>query len=142
VEILNAQTRPGILTVLNLSHPVFVAAVSAAQQSGLSVEEWLEHRVCYAMSEDEVMVADGLDSIAPWSLACADLFVNVVNNAPELLHGRWEILHSHVRIDRSLWCEPTITVGEAEDGEFNPPYLSSASVRAAWPRLCAKTFCV
>lgn len=139
--VLNAQERVGVQTILNLSPAVCAAALSAAEQSGLSLEEWLEHRVSYAMADDEVMIADGLNSIAPWSLACADLFVEVVNSAPETLHGRWEMLHSRVRLDRSLWREPTTSVAEIEAGEYNPPYLSLALVKAAWPRLCAATFC-
>lgn len=140
--VLNAHERIGVRTMINLSPAVCAAALSAAEQSGLSLEEWLEHRVSYAMAEDEVMIADGLNAIAPWSLACADLFVGVVNGAPESLHGRWAILYERVLFERALWHEPIQSLSDVEAGEeFNPPYLSLARVRAAWPRLCAATFC-
>ncbi|QKL60733.1 hypothetical protein HI808_03180 [Ralstonia solanacearum] len=138
---LNPPT--GVRTVLHLSPAVCAAAMSAAQQSGLNLQEWLDHRVSYAMVDDEVMVERGLDAVAPWSLACADLFVQVANHAPEALSGRWALLYERVRLERALWHEPTQTVEAIETGALpSEPYLSRAKLRAVWPRLCAATFCV
>lgn len=133
----------GIRTLLHLSPAVCAAAITAAQQSGLSLQEWLDHRVSYAMADDDVMVEHGLDAVAPWSLATAELFVQVANSAPEALRGRWALLYERIRLDRSLWHEPSQTVGEIEDGALVcEPYISLSKLRAAWPRLCAATFCV
>ncbi|CAJ0794424.1 MULTISPECIES: hypothetical protein [Ralstonia] len=133
----------GVRTVVHLSPAVCAAALSAAQQSAQSLQEWLEDRVGYAMADDDVMLDRGLDAVAPWSLACADLFVQVANGAPEALHGRWALLYERVRLERSLWCEPTQTVDDIEAGApVSEPYISLPKLRAAWPRLCAATFCV
>lgn len=135
--------QPGIRTVLHLSPAVCAAAIQAAQQSGLSLQEWLDHRVSYAMSDDDVMADRGLDRLAPWSLAAADLFAQVANYAPETFCGRWALLYERVRLERALWHEPTQTVGEIEDGApVSEPYISISRLRAAWPRLCAATFCM
>jgi hypothetical protein len=135
--------QTGVRTVLHLSPAVCAAAIQAAQQSGLSLQEWLDHRVSYAMSDDEVMNDRGLDGLAPWSLATAALFAQVANSAPEALCGRWALLYERVRLERSLWHEPSQTVGEIEDGApITEPYISLPRLRAAWPRLCAATFCM
>lgn len=140
--IVNTQSI-GVRTVLHLSPAVCAAAISAAQQSGQSLQEWLEDRVGYAMADDDVMLEKGLGAVAPWSLACADLFVQVANGAPEALHGRWALLYERVRLERSLWHEPAQSVEEIEAGAlFAEPYISLPKLRAAWPRLCAATFCV
>jgi len=99
-----------------MSPAVCAAAIKTAQQSGLSLQEWLDHRVSYAMSDNDVMVEFGLDAVAPWSLAAAELFVQVANSAPQALQGRWALLYERVKLDRSLWREPKQTVGEIEDG--------------------------
>ncbi|CAG9179228.1 hypothetical protein [Cupriavidus pinatubonensis] len=133
----------GVRTVLHLSPAVCAAAMSAAQQSGQSLQEWLEDRVGYAMADDSVMLDSGLDAVAPWSLACADLFAQVANSAPEALRGRWALLYERVRLERSLWHEPSQTVEEIEAGApFCEPYILLPRLRAAWSRLCAATFCV
>lgn len=137
------EAPAGVRTVLYLSPAVCAAALSAAQQSGLSLQEWLDHRVSSAMSGDDVMLSDSLDTLAPWSLACADLFGQVVNHSPEVLNARWQILYERVLLDRSLWIESTQTVQEIEEGNLpSGPYLSLRKLKAAWPRLCAATFCV
>ncbi|WP_432258017.1 hypothetical protein [Cupriavidus sp. TMH.W2] len=108
----------------------------------MSLQEWLDHRVSYALAGDNMMIADGLDAVAPWSLACADLFVQVANHAPETLSGRWALLYERVRLERSLWHLPTQTVDDIESGmPPDEPFISPAKLRAAWPRLCAATFC-
>jgi hypothetical protein len=95
------------------------------------------------MADDDVMIDHGLDTIAPWSLASAELFAQVANCAPEALCGQWALLYEHVQLDRSLWHEPTQTVGDIDDGgSVNEPYISLPKLRAAWPRLCAATFCM
>lgn len=140
--IVNTQSI-GVRTVLHLSPAVCAAAISAAQQSGQSLQEWLDDRVSYAMADDDVMLDRGLGAVAPWSLACADLFVQVANGAPEALRGHWALLYERVRLDRSLWHTPRQTVEDIEGGEaFAEPYISLPRLRAAWPRLCAATFCV
>jgi hypothetical protein len=89
------------------------------------------------------MVEQGLDAIAPWSLASAELFVQVANCAPEALRGRWALLYERVTLDRSLWHEPSQSVGEIEDGALvHEPYISLQMLRKAWPRLCAAIFCM
>jgi hypothetical protein len=73
----------------------------------------------------------------------ADLFANVANCSPELLHGRWSLLYERVQLERSLWHEPSVTVGEIEDGELpGAPYIVPARLREAWPRLVAAAFCL
>lgn len=133
----------GVRTLLHMSPAVCAAAMSAAQQSGQTLQEWLDDRVSFAMADDTVMRDRGLDAVAPWSLACADLFVQVANGAPEALRGQWALLYERVRLERSLWHEPAQTVEEFEAGApFSEPYISAPRLRAAWPRLCAATFCV
>lgn len=133
----------GVRTLLHMSPAVCAAAITAAQQSGLSLQEWLDQRVSYAMSDDDTMVEQGLDAIAPWSLASAELFVQVANCAPEALKGRWALLYERVRLEGSLWHEPAQSVGEIDDGDpIIEPYISLKMVRAAWPRLCAAIFCM
>ena len=135
--------QTGVRTVLHLSPAVCAAAMAAAQQSGLNLQEWLDHRVSYAMSDDEVMIGQGLDAVAPWSLATAELFAQVANSAPEALRGRWMLLYERVRLERALWHEPVQTVGRIdEDAPVNEPYISLPKLRAAWPRLCAAVFCM
>ncbi|MFX7961265.1 hypothetical protein ABTK60_20470, partial [Acinetobacter baumannii] len=59
------------------------------------------------------------------------------------LCGRWALLYERVRLERSLWHEPAQSVEEIEAGTlFAEPYISLPRLRAAWPRLCAATFCV
>lgn len=141
--VLNAQERAGVQTILNLSPAVCAAALSAAELSGLSLEEWLEHRVSYAMADDEVMITDGLNGIAPWSLACADLFVEVANSSPGTLSGKWQLLYERVKLEKELWHWPTSTLEEVEGGMLSSkPYVSNVRLRAAWPRLCATIFCM
>lgn len=136
-------TPLGVRTLLHMSPAVCAAAITAAQKSGLSLQEWLDHRVSYAMSDDDTIVEQGLDAIPPWSLASAELFFQVANCAPEALRGRWALLYGRVTLDRSLWHEPSQNVGEIEDGGLvHEPYLSLPKLRAAWPRLCAATFCM
>ncbi|CAN0622796.1 conserved protein of unknown function [Burkholderia multivorans] len=133
----------GVRTVLHLSPAVCAAALRAAQQAGQTLQEWLDDRVAYAMADDTVMVDQGLDFVAPWSLACAELFAQVANNAPEVLRGRWALLYERVRLERNLWHEPAPTLEAIEAGApFTEPYLSVPKLRAVWPRLCAATFCV
>lgn len=138
----HAQMSLGIRTVLHLSPAVCVAALSAAQQSGLTLQEWFEERVGYALAEDPIMLHEGLAAIAPWSLASADLFAQIANQAPEALSGQWAILYERIRADGSLWHMPSQSVEDAECGEVNDPYISLPKLRAAWPRLCASTFCI
>ena len=54
------------------------------------------------------------EGAAPWSVQSADFFAHVANCSPELLHGRWSLLFERVLLDRTLWREPTMTVGEIE----------------------------
>lgn len=136
-------TKPGVCTLLHMSPAVCAAAIKTAQQSGLSLQEWLDHRVSYAMSDNDAMVEHGLDAVAPWSLAAAELFVQTANSAPAALQGRWALLYERVKLDQSLWRVPKQTVGEIEDGaEIYEPYISLAKLRAAWPSLCAAVFCL
>lgn len=143
MQSCESTKQVGVRTLLHMSPAVCAAAITAAQQSGLSLQEWLDHRVSYAMSDDDTMVEQGLDAIAPWSLAAAELFVQVANSAPDALQGRWALLYERVRLERSLWHEPAQTVGEIDDGAtISEPYISLQMLRAAWPRLCAAIFCI
>lgn len=137
------QPPVGVRTVLYLSPAVCTAALLAAQQSGLSLQEWMEHRVSYVMADDDVAVERGLDALAPWSLACADLFARVANHAPEILDGRWALLYERVRLDQGLWHQSTQPLEDSQECDLLvEPYISTIRLRAAWPRLCAATFCV
>jgi len=143
MQTTSPEISLGVRTVLHLSPAVCVAALSGAQQAGLTLQEWFEERVGYALAEDPVMLDEGLSALAPWSLAAADLFVQTANQAPETLSGRWALLYERVKLDRGLWRLPTQSVEDAECGEaLDRPYVSLPKVRAAWPRLCASTFCL
>jgi len=133
----------GVRTILHLSPAVCAAAVIAAQRHGLSLQEWLDHHVSYALADDYLMTDDGVDVVAPWSLSTAELFAQVANSAPEALCGRWALLYQRVQLERSLWSEPRQTVGDIDDGApIDEPYISLPKLRAAWPRLCAAHFCM
>lgn len=133
----------GVRTVLHLSPAVCAAAVIAAQRHGLSLQEWLDHHVSYALADDYLMNDDGLDVVPPWSLSSAELFAQVANKSPETLSGRWALLYQRVQQERSLWIEPRQTVGAIEDGApIEEPYISLPKLRGAWPRLCAANFCM
>ncbi|MGF6937127.1 hypothetical protein OKW41_006289 [Paraburkholderia sp. UCT70] len=120
-----------------MSPAVMVAALMSAQKNGLNLREWLDRAVASLIADDHP------EGAAPWSVQAADLFAQVANCSPELLHGRWAALLELVRLDRSLWHEPTQTVGEIEDGEpLSEPYLSPARLRKAWPRLVGQVFCL
>lgn len=136
-------SQAGIRTVLHMSPAVCAAAVIAAKKNGLTLQEWLDHHVSYALADDYYIPNDGLDVVAPWSLSSAELFVQAANNAPEALRGRWSLLYQRVQQDRSLWVEPTQTVGAIDDGALiAEPYISLPKLRAAWPRLCAENFSI
>lgn len=136
-----APLHTGVRTVLHMSPAVCAAALIAAKRHGLTLQEWLDHHVSYALGDDYYIPNDGLDVVAPWSLSSAELFVQTANNAPEALRGRWALLYERVQKDRSLWIEPTQTVGEIEDGApIDEPYICLPKLRAAWPRLCAENF--
>lgn len=143
MKMSEVSKSTGVRTILHLSPAVCAAAVIAAQRHGLTLQEWLDHHVSYALADDYLMTDDGLDIVAPWSLATAELFVQVANSAPEALRGRWALLYQSVQLQRSLWIEPCQTVGEIEDGApIDEPYISLPKLRAAWPRLCAANFCM
>lgn len=128
---------PGVRTVLHLSPAVMVAALLSAQKNGLNLREWLDRAVADRIADDHP------EGAAPWSVQSADLFAHVANCSPELLHGRWSLLFERVLLDRSLWHEPTLTVGEIEDGEPpKEPFIVPARLRKAWPRLVAEVFCL
>ncbi|MDR5743962.1 hypothetical protein QCE73_12450 [Caballeronia sp. LZ029] len=128
---------PGVRTVLHLSPAVIVAALLSAQKEGLSLREWLDRAVADRIADDHP------EGAAPWSVQSADLFAHVASCSPELLHGRWSLLFERVLMDRSLWREPTMTVGEIEDGEpLTEPFIVPARLRKAWPRLVAEVFCL
>lgn len=138
-----ASPRGGVRTILHLSPAVCAAALVAANKHGLTLQEWLDHHVSYALADDYFVTNDGLDVVAPWSLSSAELFVQTANNAPEALRGRWALLYQRVQQDRSLWIEPTQTVGAIEDGALiDEPYISLPKLKAAWPRLCAENFSI
>ena len=133
----------GVRTVLHLSPAACAAAVIAAQKHGYSLQEWLDHHVSYALADDYLMNDDGLDVLPPWSLSSAELFVQAANNAPEALRGTWALLYQRVQQDRTLWIEPTQSVGDIEDGALiDEPYISLPKLKAAWPRLCAENFSI
>ncbi|WMY08642.1 hypothetical protein [Paraburkholderia phenoliruptrix] len=127
---------PGVRTVLHLSPAVMVAALLSAQKNGLNLREWLDRAVADRIADDHP------EGAAPWSVQSADFFAHVANCAPELLHGRWSLLFERVLMDRSLWHEPTMTVGEIEDGELKEPFIVPARLRKAWPRLVGEVFCL
>ncbi|CAM2191233.1 conserved protein of unknown function [Paraburkholderia kururiensis] len=130
-------TSPGVRTVLHLSPAVMVAALLSAQKNGMNLREWLDRAVADRIADDHP------EGAAPWSVQSADFFAHVANVAPELLHGRWSLLFERVLLERSLWHETTLTVGEIEDGEpLTEPFIVPARLRKAWPRLVAEVFCL
>lgn len=143
MNMSKVSQNTGVRTVLHMSPAVCAAALIAAKKHNLTLQEWLDHHVSYALADDYYIPNDGLDVVAPWSLSSAELFVQAANTAPEALRGRWALLYDRVQEDRSLWIEPTQTVGEIEDGApIDEPYISLPKLRAAWPRLCAEHFCM
>jgi hypothetical protein len=139
LENKDFSLNSGIRTIMHLSPVVCAAAMIAVNKHGLSLQEWLDHHVSYALADDYLM-ADGLDVVAPWSLSTAELFLQVANSAPEALRGRWALLYRRVQLERSLWHEPAQTVGDLEDeAPTDEPYISTRKLRTAWPRLCAAT---
>ena len=130
-------SSPSVRTVLHMSPAVMAAAVTSAQKCGLNLREWLDRAVASLIADDHP------EGAAPWSVQTADLFAQVVNCSPELLGGRWAVLAEVVRLDRSLWHEPTPSIGEIEDsGSLSEPHLSPARLRKAWPRLVGQVFCL
>jgi hypothetical protein len=131
------DTTAGVRTILRMSPAVTAAAIVSAQKCGLNLCEWLDRAVANLIADDHP------EGAAPWSVHSADLFAQVVNCSPELLHGRWAVLAELVRLDRSLCHEPTQTVGDMEDGEpLCEPYIVAARLRKAWPRLVTPAFCL
>ncbi|MBF3971706.1 hypothetical protein [Paraburkholderia sp. 22098] len=138
MEAASLDTKSlGVRTVLHLSPAVMVAALLSAQKNGMNLREWLDRAVADRIADDHP------EGAAPWSVQSADFFAHVANCSPELLHGRWSLLFERVLLDRSLWHEPTLTVGEIEDGEPpTEPFIVPARLRKAWPRLVAEVFCL
>lgn len=128
---------PGVRTVLHMSPAVMAAAVMSAQKCGLGLREWLDRAVASLIADDHP------EGAAPWSVQAADLFAQVANCSPELLHGRWALLYERVQLERELWHQPAPTAEEMENGELpGAPYLVAARLRKAWPRLVAGVFCL
>ncbi|WP_429451049.1 hypothetical protein [Paraburkholderia sp. WC7.3g] len=120
-----------------MSPAVMAAAIVSAQKCGLSLREWLDRAVASLIADDHP------EGAAPWSLQSADLFADVANCSPELLHGRWSLLFERVQLERDLWHQPEQTGQEMNDGELpGAPYIVPARLRKAWPRLVAGVFCV
>ncbi len=120
------DTTLGVRTVLHMSPAVMTAAIVSARNSGLNLREWLDRAVA------SLIAGDHPEGAAPLSVQSADLVPQVSNCSPELLGGRWAVLGELVRLDRSLWHEPTQTVGEIEDGEpLREPYLVATRLRKA-----------
>lgn len=135
--------QTGVRTILHMSPAVCAAAVRAAQRHGLTLQEWLDHHVSYALADDYLMTDNETDVVAPWSLSTAELFAQVANSAPEVLRGRWALMYQRVQLERTLWIGATQKVGDIEDGApIDEPCISLPRLRAAWPRLCAANFCM
>jgi hypothetical protein len=131
------DTTTGVRTILHMSPAVMAAAVLSAQKRGLNLREWLGRAVANLIADEDAEAA------TPWSGQTAELFANVASCSPELLHGRWSLLYERVLLARSLWHEPSVTVGEIEDSELaGAPYIVPARLRKAWPRLVAAVFCL
>ena len=72
------------------------AAIVSAQKCGLSLREWLDRVVASLIADDHP------EGAAPWSVLAADLFADVANCSPELLHGRWALLYEHALLDETF----------------------------------------
>jgi hypothetical protein len=126
---------PGVRTVLHMSPAVMAAAVLSAQKCGLTLREWFNRAVASLIADDHP------EGAAPWSVQSAELFAQVVNNSPESLHGRWSLLYERALLARTLRHEPSVTVGQIEDGELpGAPYIAPAMLWKPWPRLVATVF--
>ncbi|MDR5750349.1 hypothetical protein [Caballeronia sp. LZ024] len=120
-----------------MSPAVMAAAIVSAQKCGLSLREWLDRAVASLIADDHP------EGAAPWAVQAADLFAQVANCSPELLHGRWALLYEHVLLDRDLWHQPEQTAQEINDGRLpGARYIVPARLRKAWPRLVSTVFCL
>ncbi|WP_187638437.1 MULTISPECIES: hypothetical protein [Paraburkholderia] len=120
-----------------MSPAVMAAAIVSAQKCGLSLRERLDRAVASLIADNHP------EGAAPWSVQAADLFANVANCSPELLHGRWSLLYERVQLEHDLWHQTEQTAQEMNDGELPAaPYIVPARLRRAWPRLVAGVFCV
>lgn len=129
------DTPKGIKTILHMSPAVSVAAIIAAQETGRTLSEFLDHAIASAAQ------ATGGNTEVPWDLAAADLFCAVANSSPEVLVGNWSLLFERVLLERSLWHHPTIDDETVSSGEWaDRPYISAKRLRDAWPRLVAAIF--
>ncbi|MBC8751518.1 hypothetical protein F6X42_34875 [Paraburkholderia sp. WC7.3b] len=123
--------------MLHMSPAVMAAAIVSAQKCGLSLRERLDRAVASLIADNHP------EGAAPWSVQAADLFANVANCSPELLHGRWSLLYERVQLEHDLWHQTEQTAQEMNDGELPAaPYIVPARLRRAWPRLVAGVFCV
>ncbi len=132
-----------VQSVLPISPSVFGAALVAAHEAGVPLQTWLDEKIAKAIAESTAVDdARSLEKMAPWSFAAAELFVQVANNAPETLQGRWATLFDRVSVEEALWHFPQLTLEEIEhDSEADAPYLSLAKLKIVWPRLCSAIFC-
>ena len=133
-----------VQSVLPISPAVFGAALVAAHEAGVPLQTWLDEKIARAIAESGIAEdARSLEKMAPWSYAAAELFVQVANNAPESLQGRWATLFDRISVDQSLWHFPQLTLEEIEhDSEADAPYLSLTKLKKVWPQLCASIFCL
>ncbi len=112
---------PGIRTVLHMS-PAVMAAVMPAQKCGLGLREWLDRAVANLIADDHP------EGAAPWSVQSAELFTDVANCSPELLHGRWSRLYERVRLERELWHRVSLTATIGSRPAFDCAYLALAPI--------------
>jgi hypothetical protein len=133
-----SPSAPGVRTVLHITPAVYVAGLLAAQRSGLSLTEFLDAAISRACSD---AATDNLEQ-APWSRDAMSLYLQVADATPELLTGRWRVLHAKVLADESLWePPPSRTVDEADFLEADGWRINERALKKAWPRLVSETFC-
>lgn len=130
---------PGVRTVLHVSPAVYVAGLLAAQRRGLTLREFLDAAIASACSE----AADTKGEDAPWSASAMALFMQVADTVPDLLNGRWRVLHAKVLADESLWePPPSQTLEELEQFIDSDGWrINERALKKAWPRLVSETFC-
>ena len=134
-----SPSTPGVRTVLHITPAVYVAGLLAAQRNGLTLAQFLDAAISRACSD----ASPDNPEEAPWSRDAMSLYLQVADATPELLTGRWGVLHAKVLADESLWeAPPSRTVDEVDFLEADGWRISERALRKAWPRLVSETFCI
>jgi hypothetical protein len=68
---------------------------------------------------------------------CIELFLLLVEIAPELLPRHWSQVHEALVADERYWVHPKATLGDLEQGHFSvsTPFINRRRVRDGWDEL-------